>query len=69
MLIFCDKNKSLVEKVGEIMPNDFWGEPIKVVEGDIFQVAKDNNCLIATASNPDFEMSGGLDAYEKRFEL
>ena len=65
MLIFCDQNKSLVEKVKAVMPADFWGEPIKVIEGDIFQVAKDNGCLIATASNPQFTMGGGLDALIK----
>ena len=64
-LIFCDFNESLVNKVKTLFyqnQNNKWNTELEAVHGDIFECQKQNQGYkICTASNPDFEMGGGLD--------
>jgi len=64
MITLCDLNKSLIKKAKKLK-----GEiEFKAVCGDIFEYQKKNGGLIATASNPSFNMGGGLDGkIAKRF--
>jgi len=62
-LIICDKNKKLIKelKKADIKPFRNYFE-IEIIEGDVFDVKlKYPNAKICTASNPDFNPSGGLD--------
>ena len=64
-LIFCDLNKSLVSKVRTLFKQyktNKWNVELEAVTGDIFKCQKKNiGFKICTASNPDFNMAGGLD--------
>ena len=64
-LTFCDKNKELVQKVGELFnryTNNKAGWTLKISKyNDVFKEQKKNGGLICTASNPGFSMDGGLD--------
>jgi uncharacterized protein YjbI with pentapeptide repeats len=74
MLRFCDTNQKLVKKVDTLFKNydynsKFFGE-LKAIHGDIFKEKEKNGGRICTASNPSFNMAGGLDlAISKKFEV
>ena len=59
MIYIVDKNKELIEMVAKVVKDcDF----MEAHCGDIFEFAEEKGCRIATASNPGFDMAGGLDA-------
>ena len=66
-LVFIDQNKDLVKKVKELFDrhnNLIWDCRIELEakNGDVFKEHAKNGGYICTASNPDFDMAGGLDA-------
>ena len=64
-LTFCDKNKNLVKKVDTLFKKykkNEAGLELKAVSQDIFKYQAKNGGLICSASNPDFNMAGGLDS-------
>ena len=64
-LTFCDKNKNLVKKVDTLFKKykkNEAGLELKAVSQDIFKYQAENGGLICSASNPDFNMAGGLDS-------
>jgi hypothetical protein len=64
-LSFVDKNESLVKKVSELFEKykrNKAGFELIAECGDVFKYQKENGGKICTASNPDFNMAGGLDA-------
>jgi uncharacterized protein YjbI with pentapeptide repeats len=65
MIYLVDKNKELIKETQKVLSGcDF----IKCEVGDVFKKAKEYGAKIATASNPDFDMAGGLDlAIKQRF--
>jgi len=64
-LIFCDTNQNLVIKVQELFEKfkvNKWSVELEAVCQDIFECQNQNiGYKICTASNPNFNMSGGLD--------
>lgn len=67
MIYIVDKNKKLIDALEKA---DINNNVVQVRHGDIFQFAKEHNCKIATASNPDWDFAGGLDAeIAKRFNV
>ena len=64
-IIFCDKNKELVAKVKEVIENNknnLHCELIVDTSGDVLECKeKHPDAKIVTASNPKFDMGGGLD--------
>ena len=64
-LTFCDKNKNLVKKVDTLFKKykkNEAGLELNAVSQDIFKYQAKNGGLICSASNPDFNMAGGLDS-------
>ena len=60
VLHFVDKNKELTDKARKLFAKfttNKWDIGLKVTNDDIFK----HNGVVVTASNPDFDMSGGLD--------
>jgi len=64
-IIFCDSNKELVAKVKEVIENNknnLHCELIVDTSGDVLECKeKHPDAKIVTASNPKFDMGGGLD--------
>jgi len=64
-IIFCDKNKELVEKVKQVFDESINNTHCKLIvsnKNDVLKTKKNYpDALIVTASNPSFKMNGGLD--------